>query len=145
MKFARLTGELVQHRQRRFRALIEKPIGEVAVGQCPGELQGADHEAEDRERVRPSGLDVCWVQARGDVVDLGHQFVGEDLSGGGGAAGDLVEQRSRRAAVGALVAVLGGRRGPPLPVRKRITPRPRRARDGWGKHLVRPSLADLLI
>ena len=35
------------------------------------------------------------------------QFVGEDLSGCGGAAGDLVEQRSRRAAVGALVAVLG--------------------------------------
>ncbi len=41
----------------------------------------------------------------------GHQFVGEDLSGGGGAAGDLVEQRGRRAAVGALVAVLRGQVG----------------------------------
>jgi hypothetical protein len=43
---------------------------------------------------------------RRDVVDDAHQFVGEDLSRGGGAAADLVEQRSRRAAVSALVAVL---------------------------------------
>ena len=82
---------IVQHLHGRVRALVEKPIGEVAVGQRPGELQGADHQSEDRERVGPSGLDVGRVQARGDVVDLCRQFVGEDLSGGGGAAGDLVE------------------------------------------------------
>jgi hypothetical protein len=70
-------------------------------------LQGADHQPEDRERVRPGDLEVCRVKARRDVVDLADQFVGEDVSGGGGAAGDLVEQRGRRAAVGALVAVLG--------------------------------------
>ena len=70
VKFAPLTSEVVQHLQGRRHALIEKPIGEVAVGQCPGELQGADHQPEDRERVRPGGLDVCRVQARGDVVDL---------------------------------------------------------------------------
>jgi hypothetical protein len=56
-------------------------------------------------RVRSSSIDVCPVQARRDVVDHAHPFVGEDLSGGGGASGDLVEQSSRRAAVGALVAV----------------------------------------
>src|SRR5437660_570190 len=89
--FAPLTSEVVQHLEGRLRALIEKPVGEVAVGQCPGELQGADHLPEDRERVRPSGLDVGRVQARGDVVDLVHQLVGEDLPAGGGAAGDLVE------------------------------------------------------
>jgi Bacterial regulatory proteins, tetR family len=55
-------------------------VGEVAVGQCPGELQGADLHPEDRERVRPSRLGVCLVKARRDVVDDAHQFVGEDLS-----------------------------------------------------------------
>ena len=43
--------------------------------------------------------------------DGGKQFVGEGLSGGGGAAGDLVEQGGRRAAVGGLVAVLRGQVG----------------------------------
>jgi hypothetical protein len=38
-------------------------------------------------------------------------LVCEDLSGGGGAAGDLVDQRSGRAAVGGLVAVLRGQVG----------------------------------
>jgi hypothetical protein len=107
--FAPVTSEVVQHLHGRLRALIEKPIGEVAVGQCPGELQGADHQSEDRERVSPSGLGIGRVQARGDVVDLCRQFVGEDLSGCGRAAGDLVEQRGRWAAVCALVAVLGER------------------------------------
>jgi hypothetical protein len=75
-------------------------------------LQGADHHSEDRKRVRSGRLGVCWVEARRDVVDDARQFVGEDLSGGGGAAGDLVEQRSGRAAVGALIAVLRGQGGP---------------------------------
>jgi len=74
----------------------------------PGRLQGGEHQSEERERVGSSRLGVCRVHARGDVVDDAHQFVGEDLSGGGGAAGDLVEQRSRRAAVGAPVAVPRG-------------------------------------
>ena len=51
------------------------------------------------------------VQADGDVVGSAEQFVGEGLSGGGGAADDLVEQRGGRAAVGDLVAVLRGQVG----------------------------------
>ena len=80
----------------------------LGVGQRPGELKGADHEPEDRERVRSSRLGVCRVETRGDVVGGVEQLVGEDLSGGGGTADDLVEQRGRWAAVGALVAVLWG-------------------------------------
>ena len=102
---------LVEQLQGRLHASGEELVGQVAVGQCPGELEGPDHQPEDRERVGPSRLDVCRVEARRDVVDHAHQFVGEDLSGGGGAAGDLVEQRGRRAAVGVLVAVLRGQIG----------------------------------
>jgi hypothetical protein len=45
--------------------------------------------------------------ARGDVVCDAHRFVGEDLVRGDGAAADLGQQRRRRAAVAAVVAVLG--------------------------------------
>jgi hypothetical protein len=85
----------------------EELIGQVAVCQRPRELQRANHQSEGCERVGSSSLGVRPVQARGDVVDDAHQFVGEDLLGGGGAATDLVQQRSRRAVVRALVAVLG--------------------------------------
>jgi hypothetical protein len=57
-------------------------------------LQGADHHAEERERGGPSRFGVAGVQARRDVVRDAEQFVGKDLPGGGGAAGDLAEQRS---------------------------------------------------
>ena len=66
-------------------------IGEVAVGQRPGELQSPDHQSEDRERVGSSGRDVGRVKPRGDVVDDAHQLVGEDLSRRMGAADDLIE------------------------------------------------------
>ena len=59
-----------------------------------GELQGADHHSEERKRVGPSRFGVGGVQAGRDVVRDAEQFVGEDLPGGGGPAGDLVEQRS---------------------------------------------------
>jgi hypothetical protein len=67
--------------------------------------------SEDCERVGSSRVGVGRVEARRDVVGGGKQFVGEGLPGGGGAAGDLVEQRGRRAAVGGLVAVLRGQVG----------------------------------
>jgi hypothetical protein len=57
-------------------------------------------------------LRLCRVETRREVVDDAHQFVGVDLFGGGGAAGDLLEQRSRGAAVGVPVAVLRGQVGP---------------------------------
>ena len=102
---------VVQQLHGRLDAAGEELIGQVAVCERPGELQRAEHQSEERERVGSSRLGVCRVETRRDVVDDAHQFVGEDLFGGGGAAGDLVEQRSRRAAVGVLVAVLRGQVG----------------------------------
>jgi hypothetical protein len=92
----------------RLPAAGEELIRQVPVGERSGELGRADHETVDRERVRSRRLGACRVETRRDVVRGVEQLVGEDLSGGGGAAGDLVEQRGRWAAVGALVAVLGG-------------------------------------
>jgi hypothetical protein len=66
-------------------------------------LQGADHQSEDRESVRPGGLNVGRVQARGDVVDLCHQFVGEDRRVGGQRPrelGDDVAELTGRERVG---------------------------------------------
>jgi len=54
---------VVEQLQGGLHAPGEQLIGQVAVGQRPGELQGADHQPEDRERVLPSSPDVCRVQA----------------------------------------------------------------------------------
>ena len=89
----------------------EELIGQVAVCEHPGELQRAEHQSEEGDRVGSIRLGVCRVETRRDVVDDAHQFVGEELFGGGGAAGDFVEQRGRRAAVGVMVAVLRGQVG----------------------------------
>jgi hypothetical protein len=51
------------------------------------------------------------VQAGGDVVDDGEQAVGVGALGCVGGAGDLVEQGGGGAAVGGVVAVLGGQVG----------------------------------
>ena len=42
-------------------ALGEELIGQVALCQRSGELQGADHQSEEREGVRSSSLGVCRV------------------------------------------------------------------------------------
>src|SRR5690242_12096013 len=97
---------VVEQLQGCLRSMGEELIGEVAVGQRSGELEGTDQQAEDRERVGPSRLWVCRIDTRRDVVRGVEQLVGEDPSGGGRAAGDLVEQRGRRAAVDVLVAML---------------------------------------
>jgi hypothetical protein len=65
-----------------LRAAGEELIGQVAVGQRPGDLQSADHESEDGERVGARRRDLCGVKARRDVVDDAQQLVGEDLSRG---------------------------------------------------------------
>src|SRR4051794_29392565 len=49
---SRLTSEVVQQFQRRLHTASEKLIGQLAVGERPGELQGAEHVSEQRERVR---------------------------------------------------------------------------------------------
>jgi hypothetical protein len=89
----------------------EELIRQVTVCERSGELQRAEHQSEERERVGSSRHGAGRVETRRDVVDDSHQFVGEDLFGGGGTAGDLGEQRSRRAGVGELVAVLRGQVG----------------------------------
>jgi hypothetical protein len=66
---APLTATTSPHDRLRWRLIArEELVGEVAVGQCSGELQGADHHSEDRERVRSSRLDVCRV--RRDAMSL---------------------------------------------------------------------------
>ena len=102
---------VVQQLHGRLDAPGEELIGQVTVCQRPGELQGAEHQSDEGERVGSSRLGVCRVETRRDVVDDAHEFVGVYLFGGSGTAGDLVEQRSRRAAVGALVTVLRGQVG----------------------------------
>ena len=97
--------------QGRFHTALEELIGQVAVGQRPGQLQGADQQAEERERVGSRRVGVLRLQAGRDVVGGGEDFVGEDILCAGGPADDLVEQRGGGAAVGALVAVLGGEVG----------------------------------
>jgi hypothetical protein len=69
---------------------------QVTVCERSGELQRAEHQSEERERVGSSRHGAGRVETRRDVVDDSHQFVGEDLFGGGGTAGDLGEQCSRR-------------------------------------------------
>ncbi len=70
---------------------------------------GAD-QSEDRERVRSSGLGVCRVrrEAMSSMTPISSSVKTCLVAAGGG---DLVQQRSRRAAVGALVAVLGSQIG----------------------------------
>jgi hypothetical protein len=84
----------VEQRQGGLRGVGEESIGEVAVGQRPGEPQGADHQSEDRERVCSGPIGICGVKASCDVVDDARQFVGEDLSGGGGAADESSSPQS---------------------------------------------------
>ena len=84
---------VIEQLQGRLHALGEELIGQVAIGQRPGQLQGADHESEERERVGSRCVGVLRLQAGRDVVGGGELLVGEDLSRGGGAAHDLVEQR----------------------------------------------------
>src|SRR6188472_3497161 len=99
---------VIEQLQGRLRALGEELIGQGAVGQRPGQLQGADQQAQEGERVGSCRVGVVRLQAGGDVVGGGEEFVGEDILCAGGPADDLVEQRGGGAAVGALVAVLGG-------------------------------------
>jgi hypothetical protein len=56
-----LTGGVVQQFQRRLDSRREELIGQVAVAQRPRELQGADHQSEERERVDSSSLGVRRV------------------------------------------------------------------------------------
>src|SRR5215204_5441036 len=102
---------VVEQLQGRLHALGEELIGQGAVGQRPGQLQGADQQAEEGERVGSRRVGVVRLQAGRDVVGGGEEFVGEDILCARGPADDLVEQRGGGAAVGALVAVLGGEVG----------------------------------
>lgn len=52
---------VVEQPQGRFHAVGEELIGQVAVCQRPGELQGAEHQSKECERVGPSRLGVCRV------------------------------------------------------------------------------------
>ena len=87
--------------------LIEDLVGEFRVGQRAGELQGADHQRVDTERLRPRRLGIVRRQYGGDVVDEREHTVGIGLLGRGRAAPDLIEERSRRAAFFRFVAVSG--------------------------------------
>src|SRR3954447_14282242 len=90
----------------RLPAAGEELIRQVPVGERSGEL-GAPIMRPRIVSAPVRAVGACRVETRRDVVRGVEQLVGEDLSGGGGAAGDLVEQRGRWAAGGALVAVLG--------------------------------------
>src|SRR5215216_3069569 len=57
---------VLQQLQRRLPAPGEELIRQVPVRQRPGELERADHEAEDCERVRSSRLGVCPVETGRD-------------------------------------------------------------------------------
>src|SRR5829696_6093155 len=83
---------VVEQLQGGLDAAGEELIGNVAIAQRSGKLEGADHHRDEHQRVGPGRVGVCRVQARRDVVCDAEQLVGEDLSGGGGAAADLVEQ-----------------------------------------------------
>jgi hypothetical protein len=60
---------VVEQRQGRVHAAGEELVGEVAVGQRSGDLQGADHEPEEREGV--DSRRVRRVEACCDVVGGG--------------------------------------------------------------------------
>ena len=62
---------VIEQLQGRLHALGEELIGQVAIGQRPGQLQGADHQSEERERVGSGSLGVCGVQACRDIVGGG--------------------------------------------------------------------------
>src|SRR5436309_78342 len=64
-----LASRFGQQLQRRLHASSEELIGELAVCQCPGELQSANHQSEQRERVRSSRLAVRWIQEGCHAVD----------------------------------------------------------------------------
>src|SRR4051794_29459246 len=106
-----LTSAVVEQPQRGFHTTGEELIGPVAIRERPGELQGPEHETEQREHVGSRSLDIGRVEPRCDVVHGARQFAGEDLLGCGGAPDDLVNQGCRGAAVGGLVAVLRGQVG----------------------------------
>ena len=53
---------LVQQLHGRLDAMGEELIGQVTVCECPGELQGAEHQSEERERVGLSRAGVCRVE-----------------------------------------------------------------------------------
>src|SRR5215204_3848995 len=60
------SGPVVEQFQGRLDAAGEELVREVAVCQRSGELQGADRESEDRERVGSSRLGVCPAETRRD-------------------------------------------------------------------------------
>jgi hypothetical protein len=71
---------VVEQLQGRLDSAGKELFGEAAVGQRPGELQGADHASQDRERVRSSRLGVPPAETRCDVVRRADQLAGEDLT-----------------------------------------------------------------
>jgi hypothetical protein len=104
----RWSGPVAQQHHGHLDAPGEELIGQTTVCQRSGELQRADHQSEDGERVRSSALDVCRIEARRDVVDDPDHLVGEDISGVDRSPSDFVEQGGRRTAVRGLVAVFRG-------------------------------------
>ena len=60
---------VVQQVHGRLDAPSEELIRQVAVCERPGELQRAEHQSEEAERVGLSRLGVCRVETRRDVVD----------------------------------------------------------------------------
>ena len=65
---------VVEQLQGRLHALGEELIGQVAVGQRPGQLQGADQQSEERERVGSRRVGVVRLQAGRDVVGGGEEL-----------------------------------------------------------------------
>jgi len=78
---------VVQQLYGRLDAVGEELIGQVAVCARPGELQRAEHQSEEGQRVGLGRFGVGRVETRRYVVDDAHQFIGVDLFGGGGGGG----------------------------------------------------------
>ena len=100
---ALLAGE---ERQRALDAPLEHLISELSVSKRAGELQRADQQREEAERLPARGLGIAGGQAGGDLVGQSQDPLGVGVPGGIAAAPDLVEQRCGRAAVLQVVPVL---------------------------------------
>src|SRR3954463_12860555 len=107
-----LTSEVVQKGQRRVQRLGEQPVRLLAVAERARQLQRSDHQAKQRQRLRPRRFEVGRVEALPDVAHQGHQLSREDALRAGGPAYHFVEQGRRRTALSALVAVLRREVGP---------------------------------
>src|SRR4051794_15224139 len=84
-----------EQRQRVLDASVEHLVCEFLVGERPGELQGADQQGEQAERLPASRPRISRNQADRDLVDQSQDSVGVGVLGCIAAPPELVEQGRR--------------------------------------------------